>query len=537
VVKRLSVREIYENPTTLEKVYPIEQRDSVMKKRGLAQKIPGPYNSITTKTGASRLRRGAALCLSALLLSGFSIRSHADSIVFAVIGDYGSPTVRAGDVAALVDSWAPDFVVGTGDNRYDPDTLDGVVGLNYCTYLTDVLPGANCGGGASATNAFFPVLGNRDYTDNGGLSVYLDYYTLPGTGIATSGTSGNERYYDFIKGDVHFFVVDSAAAIADAVEMDAQKAWLKAQLAASTSAFQIVLLHRSPYSSTAYSTSKAAVQWHFEPWGADAVISSHDRVYERSEQEGIPYFVNALAGKVRNQFDVAIQGSIVRYNDNYGAMKVTADDQSITFEFFNRNGALIDTFTTDGTRPPLPGIGSINRRVSQIEDDAEETLSDGSMFIDSRDIELGEDPELNGGAQAVGLRFQYIKIPAGSKITSAYLEFTVDEVHTDPTNVTIQAEATDSAAAFSSADFSVTSRARTVASVPWNIPAWDTVDSEQQSPDLSTIVQEIVDREGWSPENNIAFIIEGTGRRTAEGYDGGAGRAPELHVNYIPPGC
>ena len=52
---------------------------------------------------------------------------------------------------------------------------------------------------------------------------YLDYFTLPGAGIQTSGTSGSELYYDFVQGPVHFFVIDSQGALSSSANMTAQK--------------------------------------------------------------------------------------------------------------------------------------------------------------------------------------------------------------------------------------------------------------------------------------------------------------------------
>ena len=55
---------------------------------------------------------------------------------------------------------------------------------------------------------------------------------------------------------------------------------------------------------------------------------------------------------------------------------------------------------------------------------------------------------------------------------------------------------------------------------------------EQQTPDLSAVVQEVVDRVGWANGNAMAFMMSGTGKRTAEAYQGGE---PMLHVTYISP--
>ncbi|MBC8379371.1 MAG: hypothetical protein H8E62_09360 [Planctomycetes bacterium] len=56
--------------------------------------------------------------------------------------------------------------------------------------------------------------------------------------------------------------------------------------------------------------------------------------------------------------------------------------------------------------------------------------------------------------------------------------------------------------------------------------------NDPKTPDLSSIVQEIVNRASWTSGNSMVFIIEGTGERTAEAYDGESGSAALLHVEY-----
>ncbi len=55
---------------------------------------------------------------------------------------------------------------------------------------------------------------------------------------------------------------------------------------------------------------------------------------------------------------------------------------------------------------------------------------------------------------------------------------------------------------------------------------------DQRTPDLKSIVQEIVDRAGWAQNNSMAFIITGTGKRTARAYDVSATKAPKLVITY-----
>ena len=54
----------------------------------------------------------------------------------------------------------------------------------------------------------------------------------------------------------------------------------------------------------------------------------------------------------------------------------------------------------------------------------------------------------------------------------------------------------------------------------------------QRTPNLASIVQEIVSRPGWSPGNAIALVITGTGTRIAVAYDDSPALAAKLVVHY-----
>ncbi|MCB9350376.1 MAG: metallophosphoesterase [Lewinellaceae bacterium] len=172
--------------------------------------------------------------------------------------------------------------------------------------------------------------------------------------------------------------------------------------------------------------------------------------------------------------------------------------------------------------------------VSTSSDDAEEELT-GSVDATSSDLELMNDPR--NGQQVVGLRFTGLNIPPGAVITSAYVQFSVDEaVNDNPCNVSIYGQASDNAATFTETDFDVSSRPRTNASVSWSPPEWLAVGAagaEQQTPDLSPAIQEIVNQSGYTANSAIALILEGTGRRTAESFNGSLNGAPELCVEYL----
>ena len=175
------------------------------------------------------------------------------------------------------------------------------------------------------------------------------------------------------------------------------------------------------------------------------------------------------------------------------------------------------------------------KRVVSGLDDVEQRVASGAMSFTSGDLNLAND---GTKVQTVGIRFTGIDIPQGAIITSAYLQFQVDETGSGATSLLVRGEDADDAAAFANVAFNVSSRTKTDAAASWSPAAWTTVGEAglaQRTPDLTAIVQEIVSRGGWSALNDMAFIITGTGTRTAESFEGGAAKAPLLHIEYTMP--
>jgi Glycosyl hydrolases family 16 len=172
-------------------------------------------------------------------------------------------------------------------------------------------------------------------------------------------------------------------------------------------------------------------------------------------------------------------------------------------------------------------------------DDAEESAANGSMDLTSSDLELMNDPSTwpGPGTQVVGVRFAGLNVPRDATITAASIEFTVDETAwTDLTSLTLQAEATDNASTFTNVRYDISSRPRTASSVVWSAPpVWATAGAQVRTPDLSPIIQEVVNRDGWAGGNALSVIVTGTGHRTAWASDGSAEGAPVLVVTYTAP--
>ena len=256
---------------------------------------------------------------------------------FAVIGDFGSAGQPEADVAALVHGWQPAFILTTGDNNYtrgDAATIDTNIGQYYSAFIAPYT-GTYSPSIPAADNRFWPVLGNHDWQAGNLAAPYRDYFSLP----------GNERYYDLVRGDVHLFMLNSNAGEPDGVTADsAQAQWLQQRLAASAAPWKIVVFHHPPYSSGPHG-SNTFMQWPFKAWGASLVLAGHDHDYERLEVDGLTYLVDGLGGQpARYHFGTPLPQSRVRYNADFGALRIETSACWLSAAFLNRQGDEIDSF-------------------------------------------------------------------------------------------------------------------------------------------------------------------------------------------------
>ena len=183
------------------------------------------------------------------------------------------------------------------------------------------------------------------------------------------------------------------------------------------------------------------------------------------------------------------------------------------------------------------GIRALERSVARSEDAAEE-LPDGLMVLNNYvqpedNFVLG----LGGRAgqalglsladiriQVVGLRFTDIRIPRGTPIQEAYLQFTAGPRRTEPTHLTVHAELAGDAVAFTEVRQNISLRTRTSASVNWSPEPWDVAGERsvrQRTPNLAALVHEVVNRPDWRESNALVLLISGSGRREAVAYDEG----------------
>lgn len=135
----------------------------------------------------------------------------------------------------------------------------------------------------------------------------------------------------------------------------------------------------------------------------------------------------------------------------------------------------------------------------------------------------------------IGFRFTDIAIPKNRTIRAAKLQLrSLGNVSVADVNVSIRAEAADDAADFTTSDH-VWTRTRGAQSVAWDPGAW-TAGTWYDSPDITAVIQEVVNRDGWTSGNDLVVYIDATAisvsYRQCAAYDSGAANAAKLIVDY-----
>ncbi|MEO9804096.1 MAG: metallophosphoesterase [Reichenbachiella sp.] len=285
---------------------------------------------------------------------------------FAVIGDYGwnpnnkqsihyqadrDKVMIRGQLAIkvvsdMVKSWNPDFIVSLGDDSYwcrlQNNFADNVEPF-YGSYVR--------------AGKFFPVLGNHDYKTN-----------IPDIGDCTRGGkngetlwkeyfSRNSTYYDYVRGDIHFFAMNFNPEEKDGRDVNSKQAqWLKRKLAASTAKFKVVYGHQPVYASCPKGDkhcSNPVLQWPYRKWGADVVLNGDNHYYERNLIDNYTYVVNGVGGAALDVRGSTIPGTTVKHfpsgssDKRWGAMlfEVKHDNGDyLNIKMYDHNKRIFDQF-------------------------------------------------------------------------------------------------------------------------------------------------------------------------------------------------
>lgn len=177
-----------------------------------------------------------------------------------------------------------------------------------------------------------------------------------------------------------------------------------------------------------------------------------------------------------------------------------------------------------------------------------------SASIDISSDEYQEDSEgkINGNMYKVeiakskiklqGLRFKEINIPPNAIIESATIRFFASRAYKDLAEATVWCEKSGNALPFRGEKYNISSRIKTDSFLEWTVDPWDK-STYQTTPDLSSIVQELVQLPDWCIESPIVFLMEGNkGTRRADSYFsinsiGDPATTPTLTVQFSIPNC
>lgn len=178
-----------------------------------------------------------------------------------------------------------------------------------------------------------------------------------------------------------------------------------------------------------------------------------------------------------------------------------------------------------------PG-GSIDLTINASADDAH-VRSDQTVAITVNDVVRCDASPIAADRWNGGFRFPGVTIPQGAAITSATITIQPTNVNRDDPNVDIFGELSLNAVDFV-ADPDMNARPRTVASVLWD----DTDLGEQPSPspDISTIIEEIVGQGSWVSGNALVIFFDARSDFVSlfrmDSWDGDPLVAARLQVTY-----
>ena len=207
--------------------------------------------------------------------------------------------------------------------------------------------------------ALFPVLGNHEENS----PLYYNLFDLP----------GNERYYSFDYGQVHFVMLDSnepefpderrrESRMIDKYRQaldearNRQLAWLRLDLAAHRDArLTIVCIHSPLYSSVDegdrlgdYRRMREWLEPVLDQHGVDAVFSGHDHFYQRHTVNGIQYVVAGGGGAPLYEAGPALPTEVSRAEEHHYVV-VSVEGKTAEARVINIDGKTIDTFTIGST--------------------------------------------------------------------------------------------------------------------------------------------------------------------------------------------
>lgn len=147
---------------------------------------------------------------------------------------------------------------------------------------------------------------------------------------------------------------------------------------------------------------------------------------------------------------------------------------------------------------------------TQSSDDANEVVSSGAVSITTDGTTSAAKLD---GTNHGGFRFPNVTVAQGATISSATIQFEqlagLSGLGSQIGNQTIYGEAADNSAVFATTSNNISGRSRTTAT---GTKMLDTATGgASQTADVTSVIQEIVNRAGWASGNALSILFIGTG--------------------------
>lgn len=279
---------------------------------------------------------------------------------FLAFGDPGRATPEQIAVAARIESLRADLAILTGDIIYESGEAANFTPQYFNIYRPTI-----------ARIPFYPCLGNHDVATSNG-QPYLDAFYLP-----TNNPTSTERYYSFDYSNAHFVALE--VTVEGAAPSAAMRAWLDADLAATTKHWKFVFFHVPMYSNPGAHGGDAAIAASLEPIldarGVDIVFTGHNHFYTRtypmvagsivdSSQEpnyvnpsGPIYVVTGGAGRALSPLSGA-NGYEAFSKSTFHTTSVDVAGTFVSLAAVERDGTIIDSMTLTKDTPTSAEVGS-----------------------------------------------------------------------------------------------------------------------------------------------------------------------------------
>lgn len=186
----------------------------------------------------------------------------------------------------------------------------------------------------------YPLLGNHERNAD----YYYEYFSLP----------GEEAWYSFDYGNVHFVVLDSNKI----EEGSEQVQWMIEDLQASTATWKFVSYHHPPFTSGGNYYTKRRIELKnllppiFEKYGVDIAFHGHDHDYERTapivSEQGVRPVTYVVTGNGGTPLRYVGKRSWTAYSERvFGYTLVDIDGQRLELRAKTVDGKIIDSLVID----------------------------------------------------------------------------------------------------------------------------------------------------------------------------------------------